>query len=184
MPSTTPNSKPNRFNWLWLVAAAAAFFLGRWGWGAMHPAPAPVAAPTTASASVAVAEEGPTHWVAVADAESRAKQAGKPILYDFNAAWCGPCRALKADVFANAALAQQLESHVVPVSVVDRYREDGRNAPEVDALQQRFGIEAFPTLVVLSPTTGKFEKNEGYGGPDETMAWIARAAASVGGSTP
>ncbi len=182
MSSKTPNSNPNRFNWLWLVVAAAAFFLGRWGWGAMHPAPAPASAPAVAGASAAPAEEGPTHWVAVADAESRAKQAGKPILYDFNAAWCPPCRALKADVFSNASLAQQVETHVVPVTVVDRYREDGRNAPEIDALQQRFGIEAFPTLVVVSPTTGRFEKAEGYGGPEQTLAWIERAAASVGGT--
>jgi len=36
----------------------------------------------------------------------------------------------------------------VPVRVIDRQLEDGWNAPAVAALQERFKIGDFPTLVV------------------------------------
>ena len=84
-------------------------------------------------------------------------------------------------MFSDPARAKALEAQVVPVSVVDRYREDGKNAPDVDALQQRFQVYALPTLIVLDPASGKFEKREGYAGADETLQWIAASAAAVSG---
>jgi len=158
--------------WLLLVVAAALVaVIGRSVWRSNHAAPA---------------GDGPTHWVAIGDAASASRTSGKPILYDFNAAWCPPCQALKREVFSDPSRASAVEAQVVPVTVVDRGREDGRNKPEVDELQRRFDVYALPTLVVLSPRTGRYEKREGYGDPQETLEWITRSARSVqaGASAP
>jgi hypothetical protein len=68
---------------------------------------------------------------------------------------------------------------VIPVSIVDRRREDGRNPAEVEELQRRYGIDAFPTLVVYSPASGNHVSMRGYAGAQGTLNWITGAAKSL-----
>lgn len=116
-----------------------------------------------------------------ASATAEAGATGKPILYDFMAEWCGPCHVMQGEVFANPKVAAQINATYVPVRVVDRQREEGRNIPEVDSLQQRFQIEAFPTLVVASPDGAKFDVQQGYAGRAETAQWLSEAPRKVMG---
>src|SRR5262245_24044113 len=41
------------------------------------------------------------HWRPIAEAEAAARQTGRPILYDFTADWCPPCRLMRREVFAD-----------------------------------------------------------------------------------
>lgn len=134
---------------------------------------APAAAPE-AGGQNAVSE-----WTTFSAALDESQRTGKPIMIDFNADWCGPCQALKQQVFENSDLGAEVQRTVIPVSIVDRQREEGRNPPETDELQSRFRVEAFPTLVMLSPQTGRAIRMEGYGGTDRTMTWITESARAV-----
>jgi thiol-disulfide isomerase/thioredoxin len=118
-------------------------------------------------------------WAAPDEALAESRRTGKPILIDFNAEWCNPCRAMKQAVFDAPPYARAVEAAVVPVSVVDRYREEGANPPDIETLQRRFEVSAFPTLVVFSPETGRFMKRAGFPGADETQAWIVQSAQAV-----
>lgn len=120
-----------------------------------------------------------SQWTTMEAALEESRRTGKPILIDFNAEWCPPCQMLKRQVFDDAALARRVQREVIPVSIVDRRREDGANPPAVDDLQRRFAVDAFPTLVVHSARTGRSEHLRGYGGPQHTVDWITRAAAAV-----
>jgi thiol:disulfide interchange protein len=77
-----------------------------------------------------------------------ARRTGKPALYFFTAEWCGPCHELKKNVFEVGTFARLIEGKYVPIEVVDRRREDGANAPDVEALRVRMGVTSFPTLAI------------------------------------
>lgn len=120
-----------------------------------------------------------SHWTTFDDAVAESGRTGKPILLDFNAEWCGPCQALKRSVFDDATNGVAVQTAVIPVSITDRRREDGDNPPQTESLQTRYGIEAFPTLIVFSPRTGRTERVRGFGGPERTTSWILDAAQRV-----
>ena len=88
-------------------------------------------------------------WVAPANAERILRATHKPIFYEFSADWCEPCHVLEDEVFRDAELAALINEKFIPVKVVDRMRERGRNSPEVAKLVSQFAVQGFPTVVVL-----------------------------------
>ena len=69
--------------------------------------------------------------------ERHVQHSGIPLLVDFWAAWCGPCKMM-APVFAQAA--RQLEPGIRLVKV---------NTEKEQALAARYGIMSIPTLVLF-----------------------------------
>ena len=72
-----------------------------------------------------------------AEFEKFVARTGLPVLADFWAPWCGPCRAM-APHFERAAAALK-----------DRVRLVKVNTEEAPGLAQRYGIRAIPTLVLF-----------------------------------
>ncbi|HEX4441524.1 MAG TPA: thioredoxin family protein [Thermoanaerobaculia bacterium] len=106
---------------------------------------------------------GRVAWQPRERAAALARAGGKPILYDFTAAWCGPCKMLDRD-WDDASVADRVNAAFVPARIVDRQREDGKNPPDIDELQRRFEISGFPTLVAADADGKMIGKLEGYRG--------------------
>ncbi len=167
-------SESGRVSPVALVLLLVLPLAGGVGWWVGH-LPEPKAAPPAA----APASTSLSPWTTYAEARSESETTGKPVLLDFNAEWCPPCQAMKREVFDAPVFGEDVRRAVIPVAVVDRSREEGANPSEIEELQKRYAVDAFPTLVVFSPRTGRSEKTSGYGDPDATTEWIERAAQKV-----
>lgn len=115
-------------------------------------------------------------WVPAAEAPARAHASGKPILYDFSAEWCVPCQRMQDDVFSDEKMSHTLSQLVVPVRVLDRQQEDGRNPALVDSLQRAHGVKAFPTLVIVGADGKALDRVEGFAGAQEFMKWVSQTS--------
>lgn len=118
-------------------------------------------------------------WTTYDAALRQSNENGKPVLLDFRAEWCEGCQLLKREVFNDPAAGLTVKAAVIPVAVLDRVRENDENPPEVEALQRRYQVEEFPTLIVFSPVSGRTLRQQGYPGAAATLRWITEAADAV-----
>ena len=114
-------------------------------------------------------------WRPIAAGEAEAKKSGKPVLYFFTAAWCGPCHLLEQQVFSRKDVADQIAKDFVPVVVRDQMRETGTNTPEMLAVSNRYGLRGFPTLVVSRPGMDRGITMEGWDGPQRAVEFLKSA---------
>ena len=115
-------------------------------------------------------------WVAIADAKRVAASTQKPILYEFSAEWCKPCKFVERD-FGDKALAARINAAYVPVRVVDRQAEDGANPPDIAELERTYQVRSFPLLVVVGAGGNVRGREDGYSGPESLAQFIEEHAA-------
>jgi thiol:disulfide interchange protein len=117
--------------------------------------------------------EGPglVAWQPRERAAALAASSRKPILYEFSAEWCGPCKLLERD-FADPAVAAKINGGFVPTHIVDRIREEGRNPADIEELQRRYEITGFPAIVAVAPDGSLLGKQEGYAGRARLMRFL------------
>ena len=114
------------------------------------------------------------HWTEISQASAIAKRTHRPVFYEFSAAWCAPCRMLEHEVFMDPEFATRINARFIAVRVVDTQREEGHNAPDVQALMDRYGVKVFPTIIVASPDGSVLDRVIGYPGLDKMAVLIDR----------
>ncbi len=114
------------------------------------------------------------HWTDIDEAVAVSTRSHRPILYEFSAAWCGPCHLLEREVFMDPDLSAKINRRYIAVKVIDRQREDGRNSDNVQRLMDRYGVNAFPTVVVAARDGSVQDRTVGYPGRDQFAAFLDR----------
>jgi thiol:disulfide interchange protein len=115
---------------------------------------------------------GLVRWRPHEKAGAAARREGKPLLYDFTAAWCPPCHRLDTEGWGDSRVASLVNDSYLPARIVDREREEGKNPASIGELQRRYSVTAFPTLVVADPDGREIAKFEGYGGKETLVRFL------------
>lgn len=108
----------------------------------------------------AASEEMWLHDVEIAFA--RAEAEGKPLVIDFYADWCLPCKEMDRTTFRDAAVVERLQAFV-PLKVDIDARGD---------VARRFGVTALPTTVITTPNGEPVSVEVGYLNAEQYLALL------------
>jgi protein disulfide-isomerase len=121
------------------------------------------------------------NWLTdVPKAEAQAKTDNKLVLLDFTGSdWCGWCMKLDKETFSQPEFADYAKKNLVLVQLDypnKKPQSDDLKAANA-ALQKKYNIEGFPTLIALKPDGTVVWKQVGYlaGGPSALIAKLDEA---------
>ncbi|MFY9554101.1 MAG: thioredoxin family protein [Blastocatellia bacterium] len=86
-----------------------------------------------------------------------ARRDGKPVLLEFWATWCQPCKVMDQEVWPDSKI-QRLATNFVCIAVDVDHSE-----PEAT----RYHIQAIPTVIIADPWMNVLYRREGYVGASE-----------------
>ena len=117
---------------------------------------------TTAKAGIAHLTE--------ADFQKTIEESSMPVLVDFYADWCGPCK-MAAPVLEKLSTEMQGKLMIAKV-----------NTDEAGALAQQFGVMSIPTVIIFDKKDGKVTevgRKVGFPGEEGYRQMISQAVADT-----
>jgi thiol:disulfide interchange protein len=97
-------------------------------------------------------------------AMAEASESGKPLLVDFAASWCPPCRVMEHDVWPDPGVSGAVNGRYIPVLIdVDD--------PEDAGVAERYGIVGIPAILVLD-AEGRVLRRGGFMSSTQAIAFL------------
>jgi thiol:disulfide interchange protein len=100
------------------------------------------------------------------------RRAGKPVVLDFYADWCGPCQWMKANTWGEPRVKQAMRNYVFVSVNVDQNQE----------LARLYSVSSIPRVVVISPEGKILASQVGAMPPDRLLSWLPDARPNTGGT--
>lgn len=110
--------------------------------------------------------DSPINWVRDFDsALQQAKAEQKPILVDFYATWCGPCKMMDKKTFPDSKVLAELD-HWIPVKIdVDKHQ----------ALAEKYKIQGIPTTIAFDSKGEMVGMKVGFLSPEQLVSFADAA---------
>ena len=114
---------------------------------------AAITAPMVRTASAVTAEPKAIKFgTSLPDALKLAAKTHKPILIDFGAEWCGPCKKMLKETYTDPSIVSRAEGFI-PVYV------DIDKQPKI---AEKYNIPAVPTVIFLNSKGKEIGRNQGF----------------------
>ena len=115
-------------------------------------------------AGVSKTTEG-VNWYAYEEGVKKAQDSNKPIVLHFYTDWCGWCKKMDRDTFANPRIQEFMNLNFIPIKVNAESKEMIKvNGKEVKtaALARSLGVVGFPTTMFLESNGADIGSVPGY----------------------
>ena len=120
---------------------------------ACNPSPTGEAKTEGSPSTVASAAPGKIDWITNFDqALAKAKESKKPIVIAFYAEWCGPCKLMDKETFADASVSGEMSNWICAKIDVDKNPDTAK----------KYNISAIPTTFLLTPEGQTMESKVGF----------------------
>lgn len=107
-------------------------------------------------------------WRALEDIVSEGPD--KPVLLEFDAPWCAPCREMRTRVYSQRAVGTFIEEHFFPVRVeVD---DPDRTPEPIRDLLAAYQVSGFPTLLVVDHEGQVLRRHRGYADAGQLLEFL------------
>jgi thioredoxin-related protein len=134
------------------------------------------AATASADNDAKPAEKAKIEWLAfdTALALFKADTSGdKHMFVDFTASWCGWCKRMEREAFADPEVIAFVNENFIPVKVWGDSQNmldiDGYKISEMNLARSEFRVQAYPTFWFLTPEQAKVGPVRGYKTTDVLM---------------
>ena len=96
----------------------------------------------------------------------KAKESGRPIMIDFYADWCGPCKMLDAQTYSDDRVAAASTNWVMVRIDVDQNQ----------GLATYYNVQSIPTILVLNPEGKEIRREVGFIGVGPMLTLMEKGA--------
>jgi thiol:disulfide interchange protein DsbD len=97
---------------------------------------------------------------------AKAKESGRPVMVDFYADWCGPCKMLDKQTYSDDRVAAASTNWVMVRIDVDRNQ----------ALASYYNVQSIPTIMVLNAEGKEIRREVGFIGVGPMLTLMEKGA--------
>ena len=117
-------------------------------------------------------------WYKYDDGLAKAKKEKKHVMVHFYTNWCGWCKRMDKNTFANQEIKKLLNDGYVPIRVnaesADKVKVDGKEMT-LRQVAGSYGVRAYPVTWFLKSNGERIAPRSGYADPDEfqyILKWV------------